>query len=175
MSLTKALSRVVTVRKLPQTGERVIFNPDEAMRARIALELGLPAVDSLRAEVILIARAGSIVHVTGTVKAQIHQICTSTLEDFSSDINETIDMRFAPPDRIAPITAKEIERGLEDEDPPEPLQDDSIDVGAVVLEAIALGLDPWPRKPGAAFVDRIEDDGKASHPFAALAALKSDK
>ncbi len=167
-----ALSRVVNVHKLPQTGERVVFKPDEGTRAAIAAQLNLPAVDALRAEVVILAKAGSIVHVLGHVTAHIHQICTVTLEDFASDINEDIDVRFAPPDRIEPIAAAEIERGLHDEDPPESLDGDTIDVGALVLETILLGLDPWPRKPGAAFCDHIEDDGKAAHPFAGLASLK---
>jgi uncharacterized metal-binding protein YceD (DUF177 family) len=167
-----ALSRLVNVHKLPQTGERVMFKPDAAARAAIAAELGLPALDALRAEMVILAKAGSIVHVSGSVTALIHQVCTVTLEDFASDISEEIDVRFAPSDRIEPIIAAEIERGLSDEDPPEPLEGDTIDVGALVIETIMLGLDPWPRKPGAAFADHIEDDGKATHPFAGLAALK---
>jgi uncharacterized metal-binding protein YceD (DUF177 family) len=166
-----ALSRVINVQKLPQTGERVVFKPDEAVRQIIATELKLPALEAMRAEVVVIAKAGSIVHVSGSVTARIHQVCTVTLEDFASDINEDIDVRFAPPDRIEPIVAAEIERGLSDEDPPEPLVDDTIDVGALVMETLLLALDPWPRKPGVAFTDHIEDDGKASHPFAGLASL----
>jgi uncharacterized metal-binding protein YceD (DUF177 family) len=166
------LSRVINVHKLPQTGERVVFKPDEAVRMALAADVGLVALDALRAEVVVVAKAGSIVHVTGNLSGRIRQNCTVTLEEFASDINEDIDVRFAPPDRIEPIVAAEIERGLHDEDPPEPLEGDTIDVGALVMETLMLALDPWPRKPGAAFADHIEDDGKATHPFAGLAALK---
>jgi uncharacterized metal-binding protein YceD (DUF177 family) len=172
MATTHALSRVVNVHKLPQTGERIIFKPDEATCKALATELGLPGVDQLRAEILVVAKAGSIVQVLGNVTARIHQVCTVSLEDFASDISEEIEVRFAPPDRIEPIVAAEIERGLNDEDPPEPLVGDSIDVGALVIETLMLSLDPWPRKPGAAFAAHIEDDGKATHPFAGLAALK---
>ena len=43
--------------------------------------------------------------------------------------------------------------------------------GAVATEFLLLGLDPYPRKPGAVF-DAPPADDPASRPFAALAALK---
>ncbi len=39
------------------------------------------------------------------------------------------------------------------EDPPDPIIDGKIDLGALAAEFFALGLDPYPRKPGVA-VDR---------------------
>ncbi len=69
------------------------------------------------------------------------------------------------------MSGKEVERKLTDEDPPEPLVGGSIDLGALAVEAVALGLDPFPRKPGAEPVDLTIGDAGES-PFAALAALK---
>ena len=59
---------------------------------------------------------------------------------------------------------------------PDVYRDGRIDLGAIVAEHLALGLDPYPRSPGVAFDGHIEDDPAADpSPFAALAALKSDK
>ena len=51
-----------------------------------------------------------------------------------------------------------------------------IDLGAVATEFLILGIDPYPRKPGAVFAAPPAAPGEAAeHPFAALAALKSRK
>ncbi len=60
------------------------------------------------------------------------------------------------------------------EDPPDPILDDTIDLGAVAVEFMVLGLDPYPRKPGVHFDDMVigEKDAPAPSAFAALARLK---
>ena len=60
-----------------------------------------------------------------------------------------------------------------DEDPPDLIVDGRIDLGALAAEFLALGLDPYPRKPGAAFEPGEEEAGRDS-PFAALARLRGD-
>jgi hypothetical protein len=45
----------------------------------------------------------------------------------------------------------DIEVKLNEDDPPEPIVDGIIDLGAVTLEFLALALDPYPRKPGVSF------------------------
>ena len=49
--------------------------------------------------------------------------------------------------------------------------DGVVDLGAVATEFLLLGIDPYPRKPGAVF-DAPPAGDAAGHPFAALAALK---
>ena len=51
------------------------------------------------------------------------------------------------------------------------LRDGVVDLGAVATEFLLLGIDPYPRKPGAVF-DAPPAGDPSSHPFAALAALK---
>src|SRR5689334_19327727 len=56
-------------------------------------------------------------------------------------------------------------------EPPEALQDGVVDLGAVAAEFLLLGIDPYPRKEGAAF-DAPPVADPSGHPFAALATLK---
>ena len=51
---------------------------------------------------------------------------------------------------------------MADEDEPDPIIGGKIDLGALAAEFFALGLDPWPRKPGAAF--QWPDDEGTPHP-----------
>jgi hypothetical protein len=90
-----------------------------------------------------------------------------TLEPIENEIREPIDLVFAPPqDPLHP----DVEVTPTD-DPPETLIDGSVDLGAVSTEFLILGIDPYPRKPGAVFgAATIGED--AAHPFAALAKLK---
>ncbi len=56
------------------------------------------------------------------------------------------------------------------DDPPDVLEGDKIDLGAYVVEDLSLAIDPFPRKPGAAF--EAPDTGAEISPFAVLAKLK---
>ena len=60
-------------------------------------------------------------------------------------------MRFAAPaeDGAARRPRCEPETfSIDDEDEPDPIIDGKIDLGALAAEFFALGLDPYPRKPG---------------------------
>jgi hypothetical protein len=57
------------------------------------------------------------------------------------------------------------------EEEPEPLFGDTVDLGALATEFLMLGIDPYPRKPGAVFEAQTAQD-ETDHPFAALARLR---
>ena len=58
-----------------------------------------------------------------------------------------------------------------DEDGADLIEDGKIDLGQYAVEQLVLSLDPFPRKPGAEFV-QPQEPGEIS-PFAALKALKA--
>jgi len=167
---TQPFHRLQPVGSLPKSVQSVAFAASESERAAIAAFLDLPSVESLDASFELVASRGGV-RVTGEVKASLHQFCVVTLEPFPVEIREEVDVRYAPPEVLGPVTGKEVERKLDDEDPPEPLVGGAVDLGALAVESVALGLDPFPRKPGVEPVDMTVGDAGES-PFAALAALK---
>ena len=95
------------------------------------------------------------VRVTGEVHAEVTQLCVVSLEPFAATVDEPVDVRFAPAEaaetarRAGDDDAEMVEVG--GEDPPDPIVDGKIDLGALAAEFFALGLDPYPRKPGVAF------------------------
>jgi hypothetical protein len=144
----------------------------------VADELGLEAVRSLRGKLTVFRQARGVLQVEGEVRADIDQICVVTLEPFGSEIVEPVSIKFAP--EVAPGTpprkvdvAEAVEVSM-DEDPPDPIINGRVDLGAVVVEFLALGLDPYPRKPGVEFTPDpvLDDEPTAESPFAALASLK---
>ena len=62
-------------------------------------------------------------------------------------------------------------------DAPDPIENDEIDLGALATEFFMLGIDPYPKRPGAVF-DPVAQLGEAAvtamSPFAALARLKQE-
>jgi uncharacterized metal-binding protein YceD (DUF177 family) len=164
-------SRPIAVLSVPRAGQNVVLRPTEAQRAAIAAFLALPAVECFEAEVTVAPSRGGSFHVTGGVKARVQQVCVVSLEPFPAEIDETIDVRFAPEEQLGSLGKKEVERTLEDEDPPEPVINGVIDLGELAVEALALGLHPFPRKPGVE-TPAMGDADEPRSPFAALAALK---
>jgi hypothetical protein len=90
-----------------------------------------------------------------------------TLEPIESSVHEQVDLLFTPPD----TEAGDAERTKKKGDPPEPLENGIIDLGVIATEFLILGIDPYPRKPGAEF-ERPKPTADGAHPFAALADLK---
>ncbi len=114
---------------------------------------------------------------TGQVRARIGQTCVVTLEPMESDIDEPIDMIFAPPEQIPELSDLVDDAAESDEDipdPPEPIENGIIDLGRVATDALYLAVDPYPRKPDAVFEPLVEAADPEDHPFAALKALKAE-
>ena len=58
------------------------------------------------------------------------------------------------------------------DEPPEALVDGTADLGPVLADVLVLGIDRYPRKPGAVFAPPAEA-GAGDSPFAVLAKLKN--
>jgi uncharacterized metal-binding protein YceD (DUF177 family) len=158
----------VPVEDIAETGLHVEIDAPDTVRVELAALAGLRELARLSA-VFDLARRGAGVRVTGNVTARVGQTCVVTLEPVDSDIDELVDLRFAP-QVAAPASAKSAAHTSDDE-PPEPLLDGKLDLGAIATEFLLLGIDPYPRKPGAEFAPVKADDPSAK-PFAALEALK---
>jgi uncharacterized metal-binding protein YceD (DUF177 family) len=115
------------------------------------------------------------VRIHGRAEAEIVQACVVTLDPVETVIAEDVDRIYVPDgSRLARLVLDERgEMVLDPEgaDIPEAFTGDTIDAGGAICEAIALAIDPYPRKPGVEFADHIEssevNDAKPS-PFAVL-------
>ena len=157
----------VVVAEIPDGGSHHEIAADESTRSAIAKLAGVRTLPRLEASFDL-TRRGDGVAVRGEVRAQAGQTCVVTLEPIESEVRETVDLMFAPADEGADSNASKRKRG----EPPEALENGVVDLAAIANEFLVLGLDPYPRKPGAEFprLQETQDDG--AHPFAALGALK---
>ena len=177
-----AFQRPFETDPLPDLGREVTIEATEAERDALATQLGIPAIKRLTATFRVRPIAKDGVRVTGEVRGEVTQTCVVSLEPVDEAVVEPVDLKFLPPSAIEPeklIRAEDEDReGIEldpnAEDPPEPLIDNLIDLGVIAAEFLALGLDPYPRKPGVTFVSPEPEEPLPS-PFAALAKLKGPK
>ncbi len=140
-------------------GADVTVEANQAERAALATRFGLPAIEALTCRFRLAALPGSAVAAECRLQARIVQACVVSLEPFESAIDEAFSLRFVDEARLS--------------DALDPEGDDEIavvggliDLGEAAAEQLALGLDPYPRRPGAV-LDEAEQTPLAG-PFAAL-------
>ena len=150
------------------TGVSRTLEPDAAARARIVKALELASLDSFTAEV-AVDPSPIGWRVTGRLKASLAQTCGITLEPLPAEFDERFAVSFAEAQPEEQFD-DEIVVSLEDESP-DLIEDGQIDLGQVVVEQLSLLLDPFPRKPGAEFVQPPEP--AEISPFAMLKSLKS--
>jgi hypothetical protein len=165
----------VIVAQIPDTGLHREIEADRAARGAMADIAGLREILSASASLDLTPQKAGRVHVAGRVRARIWQTCVVSLDPIENDIDEAIDMIFAPPEQIpelADLVDEAAEGDAEIPDPPEPIVNGVIDLGRLATDALFLGIDPYPRKPDAVFEPVIEAPDPEDHPFAALKALQ---
>lgn len=161
------LSHPVRIEDIPASGLDVRLSLTEEERHALAKFLDVPAFPTLTAHFKLV-RKGHRVQVDGEIHGDVTRTCVVSLDEFPMVVNETCSILFD--EKVDPDAAL----AEENPDAPEPLIDGLIDLGAILCEFTALGLDPYPRKPGAVFA--FHDKGDVDeNPFAALAALKDQE
>jgi uncharacterized metal-binding protein YceD (DUF177 family) len=161
--------------KLPKKGERFHGSADLQLRNDIAAQLKILSVDSLSWELTAKPWGKHGFRLDGHVKGIVAQACVVTLQPVSEAIEEIIDLRFIPTEAA---NAKPRKDNLEEdinydaapEDEPEIYAGDQFDAMPIIIEHLALGLDPYPRVPGAEFA---ETTGKVEETSALTRALEA--
>jgi uncharacterized metal-binding protein YceD (DUF177 family) len=141
--------------------------PDVETRRRIAQALDLASLEFFEVEVTLSPSPAGW-SLSGVMRARLEQICGITLEPLPMEIQDRFSIGLA--EQVQ--EPGEIIITLDDESP-DIIEDGRIDLGQYAVEQLALRLDPFPRKPGAEFVQPPEP--AEISPFAALRKLQGDE
>lgn len=157
----------VSVTRLPQKGMPVVLDADDRQREALSAAHGLLSVERFHAELLVAPWKRNGVKVSGRVEADITQECVVTLDPLPARIEEPVEGLFLPQDsklgRLGFEEGGEIHIDVEGPDSPETFTGDTIDVGALAEEFFGLGIDPYPRKPGAQLAVS-GDESSASQP-----------
>lgn len=177
MDNTPEFSSVLDVESLGPAAHRIHLEADPDQREALSIRFGVRSIESLTGDFI-VERAGSggRIHVLGKVSATLTQDCIVSGEPVVAEIEENIDERFAPGVELA----EEVEFTLEDEDPPEPIDDNGIDLGEIAAQYLGVAIDPYPRLPDAEIpseyqveVEEAEESGQ--NPFRVLTNLTREE
>jgi len=170
------LTRMLVVETVPDTGLAIRLCANETECAALADDYGLVAVQTFEADFHVRKQGPKRYKVSGVLHALVMQTCVVSLEPFETLVSASVDVDFAPSRQPLgePASRKMAAGGAAtfagSRDPPDPIMNGQIDLGALAAEFLALNLDLYPRKPGVAFEDTIvgaEASGTDS-PFAVL-------
>lgn len=143
---------------------------DAPERTRIARLLDLVSLERLTAEADLAPWLDGAV-VKATWRARVVQTCSLSAEEFATDLDGRFEVHCVPAGSpMAEPASGEIVIDPDADDPPDILEGDVIDLGAYLVEHLALELDPFPRAPGVEFEPPPTEPEPT--PFAKLALLK---
>ena len=157
-------SEPVRLHQVPGGVKRTL-EPDAATRARIVKALDLASLDAFSAEMEL-APSPAGWRLSGRVRASLAQTCGITLEPLPLEIDAPFFLSLA---EAVEEDSDEIIITMDDESP-DLIENGQIDLGQYAVEQLALRLDPFPRKPGAEFVQPPEP--AEISPFAVLKQLR---
>jgi hypothetical protein len=158
------LSRPMNVERLPQGRGVVTVEATQAECDALARDFRIPGIRDLVGRFDLSGSLSRLL-VTGTVEGTVTQVCTVSLEPFETRVSEPVEVEFTNTDQFAGTDAEDVEV-------PDPIVGGRIDFGQLTAEFLALGLDPYPRKPGINF--EATQAGPDIKPFDDLRRLRSD-
>ncbi len=162
---------IIDTESLPERGRDVQRTATAEEMLALAKELEIVAVERLVAKVQVFRIGDSHYRVSGTFGGDVVQSCVVTLEPLTNTVSGKFAAEFRPEDQIQEDDGV---INLDDDTELEPLEGSSINFGRVVFEEFAASLDPYPRKPGAAFKPETDPASlKPASPFAVLAQLKN--
>jgi hypothetical protein len=176
------ISRKFRVDEL-KDGEEGLIEATEAERASIAELLDLIDLSKLSLSYRFQQLGGGRLTLCGELAARATQTCVVSMEPVPASLNLPVQVEFWP----AALIRKDWDAKADvthhaELDWPEPIEDGVVDLGLILYETLATGLDPYPRAEGAAFhwaeVEAQESGqgaAKVQGPFAALARLKTRK
>lgn len=150
---------------------------DAAECTALAERFDLKGLGPLRAELRFTPDRNGLLRLEGRLMGEVVQVCVVTLTDVTSSIDERFSLRFSL-EGPSQFDRGEISISIDEEDPPDPLVAETIDLGEVVAEQLALALDPYPRVPGATFSYtslKVLENEEVNSSFRRLVSLKDGK
>jgi len=161
---------VVDPETVTPDGRQERLEADEATRVLIARRLGVPAVHRLNGDFV-VRRTAPGIDLEGALEAALTRECVVSLEPLDEVIAENFAISFSAIDAAA-VGGAELDL---EPDALEPLPEGGIDLGEVLVQQLALAMEPYPRKDDAPPVDKEYAGAPAGSAFSALRGLFAGK
>ena len=149
------------------------LKPEAEARAQLAEELGIRGIKKLTFEGRVFPSGSRDLALEAGLGATVVQNCVVTEAPVTTRIDETVERRYLAD--LPQPEGDEVEMPEDENADPLPV---TLDLTAIMAEALALALPPWPRAEGVPPVDiSVTEPGKTpmtdedAKPFAGLKAL----
>ena len=171
----------------PRTVGAKIAAPEQA-RKDVARRLKVESISKLEARFEMKRESGSLlIHVTGSVQADVTQLCIVSNKPIKTKVNEAFDAFYKDQEKAVSFARARHERMgrmmdaelqiLEERDDPELAVDGKIDLGELAVQYLSLAVDPYPRaegeEPGPEPEEPVTIGNAKKNPFAALKDWKA--
>jgi uncharacterized metal-binding protein YceD (DUF177 family) len=161
---------------MPRDGRDIDITVEREAREAIAAQIEVTAVDRLQVKLHAVRFRGGI-RVSGQLKALVVQPSVVSLEPVTDEIAEAVDRIFLPGGE-KPYAGKadaEVFVDLEGDDMPDHFEGNEADLSDLIIETLALAIDPYPRLDGESVGIAGDEDDEEDSPFAGLKVLKVDE
>ncbi len=179
LNITPEFSRPFLLDKLSTTGSTLHVEATREECAALCERFSLLSIDHLSADLVLTPVNGlQCVRLKGRIKADVIQQCVVSLEPVPEHVDESFSLTYVAEQENDHKKAKEIVVEFDDdEDFPEPIIGNAIDLGEAVAEHLMLALDPFPRSQKVIDEAQEADDEpkKKSSPFQSLVGVAKKK
>ncbi|MFT4715014.1 MAG: uncharacterized metal-binding protein YceD (DUF177 family) [Paracoccaceae bacterium] len=175
------LSEIVALQDLSARGQskagKHVFDisPTVEERARIAADLGILKLRKVRLQGVLSSVDKSDWQLVSKLGATVEQACVVTNEPVVTRIDIDISRLYLAEFQDEPVSSENEFNGRDDVE----ALDSQVDLGALLIESLALNLPDYPRAPGAELEESQFSppgtkpiDETETKPFASLAALR---
>jgi len=165
-----ALAKLIDIRALQAGDNHVEIIADEAARRAIAKRLKVPAVSTLKGEFDIRKTVGGA-DVKIKIDALVERVCVASLEPMAETVAAQYSLHL-----LRDYGDSDDEDHSDDDDPAlyEPLEGETLDLGELLIQHLALSLDPYPRKADARSLAADFGADRTSSPFEALKGLVDD-
>jgi uncharacterized metal-binding protein YceD (DUF177 family) len=165
----------IRIDSMPAEGRDLSFAVADEERAALADRLAITSVEKLEIRLHALRFKGGM-RVSGRLDAEVVQPSVVSLEPVRQSISEPFDRVFLPGGEksFAGPAGAEVFVDLEGEDLPDHFEGAEADLSDLIVETLALAIDPYPRAEGEtlADADMPDDEDAPESPFAALKKLK---
>ncbi len=173
----------VNITRLLKAGEQVELSTDEDMLKSLASVIGVEAITDLNTSLYLKPWRKNGALIKGTFKGKVEQTCVATLDKMHNEINGSFERYFIP-DHDKHNAKPDIVDGemildpLED-DFPDIVNGEKINLWEILIEELNLEVDPFPRSidavPGLDASEEAAEPEEKQNPFANLKTLITEK
>lgn len=175
-------SRRLLINRIGHDGLSETIKANATECRHLAKRLDIPTVHALECRIRLTPEGVDQFVLEGVLTAHVALECVITGETFEDALTDSFAVRLVPMRRFSEESASDLEAIDEI-----PYDGQALDLGEITTEQLALVLPPYPRKPGAALENAVDEAPRETaedapdeatarpNPFSALAGLSRDK